>query len=75
MTKALVTIEVDLDTSGIVELRSSGLGESSNPNHPKQNHIKQGKRDFIWDITCEWLKDKEGFVQIKEVRLPKEVEL
>ena len=72
MTKALVTIEVDVDTSGILELRDSLLGESSNPNHAGQRHIEQGKRDYIWDVTHEFLNGKSEFVKVVKVSLIKD---
>lgn len=71
MTKALITIEVDVDTSGILELHNSGLGESSNPNHSGQRHIQEGKRNYIWDVIHDLLKDKSEFVQIVKVSLTK----
>ena len=72
MTRALVTIEVDIDTSGILELHESGLGESSNPNHPGQRHIEEGKRNYIWDETAKWFQLKTEFVAIKKVSLIKD---
>jgi hypothetical protein len=72
MTKAVVTIEVDVDTSGILELHNSGLGERSHPNHPGKKHIQEGKRNYIWDTTDEFLKDKSEFVRIVKVSLIKE---
>jgi len=72
MTKALVTIEVDVDTSGILELHNSGLGESSNPNHPGQRHIQEGKRNYIWDITDQFLRGNSEFVKVVKVSLIKD---
>ena len=73
MTKAFITIEVDIDTRHFPV--QEGLGESSNPEHPPRSAVIEGKRERIWEVAWEWLKDKEGFVQIKEVRFPKGVEL
>jgi hypothetical protein len=73
MTKAFITIEVDIDTTNFPV--QTGLGDSSNPERPPRSRVVEGKRDFIWEVSCEWLKDKQGFVQIKEVRFPKGVEL
>jgi hypothetical protein len=73
MTKAFITIEVDIDTTNFPV--QTGLGDSSNPERPPRSRVIEGKRDFIWEVSCEWLKDKQGFVQIKEVRFPKGVEL
>jgi hypothetical protein len=73
MTKAFITIEVDIDTHHFPV--QTGLGDSSNPERPPRSRIIEGKRDFIWEVACEWLIDKQGFVQIKEVRFPKGVEL
>ena len=70
MTKALVTIEVDIDTYGFPV--QTGLGESSNPSHPGQNAIAEGKRERIWNVTYDLLKDKSEFVQIVKVSLTKE---
>ena len=69
MTKALVTIEVDFDTYRIYQ---SGLGESSNPQHPPMRGIAEAKRDFIWDEMHKTLASKGEFVQIKKVSLIKE---
>ena len=70
MTKALVTIEVDIDTHDIPV--QTGLGESSNPGHPPQRRIAEAKRDHIWDVTHDLLKDKSEFVRIVKVSLTKE---
>jgi hypothetical protein len=70
MTKALVTIEVDIDTYGIPV--QTGLGESSNPNHPGQRHIQNSKRGYIWDVIYNLLKNKSEFVQIVKISLMKE---
>lgn len=72
MTKALVTIEVDVDTSDIWELKDSHLGESSHPNHPSKRHIEQGKRNYIWDVTYEFLNGKSEFVKVVKVSLIKD---
>lgn len=68
-TKALVTIEVEIDTTGIPV--QTGLGSSSNPQQPPKSRVVGAKRDFVWDTAYEWLSDKEGFVQIREVKFPK----
>lgn len=67
MTKALVTIEVDFDTYNVAN--QSGLGESSNPEHPPARRIEQAKREWVWDETHNWLKDKKEFIQIVKVSL------
>jgi hypothetical protein len=69
MTKALVTIEVDFDTSGIVELKDSGAGESSNPNHPGQRHINEGKRNYIWDSVAKFIETNPEIKNVTKVRL------
>jgi hypothetical protein len=69
MTKALVTIEVDFDTSGIVELKDSGAGESSNPNHPGQRHITEGKRNHIWDSVAKLIETNPEMKSVVKVRL------
>ena len=69
-TKALVTIEVDVDTWGIPV--QEGLGESCNPNHPPRRRIDEGKREHIWDVTHNLLKDKSEFVKVVKVSLIKE---
>jgi hypothetical protein len=69
MTKALVTIEVDIDTRHFPV--QEGLGESSNPQTPPRSRIVEAKRELIWDTAYGWVSDKQGFVQIKEVRFPK----
>ena len=68
-TKALITIEVEVDTYGIPV--QSGLGESSNPQSVPKSRVIEAKRGFIWDTAYEWLSNKEGFVQIREVKFPK----
>jgi len=70
MTKALVTIEVDIDTWGFPV--QEGLGESSNPSHPGQRAITEGKRERIWDVTHNLLKDKSEFVKVVKVSLIKD---
>ena len=69
MTKALITIEVDIDTRHFPV--QEGLGESSNPACPTRSRIIEGKRERIWDVVYGWISDEQGFVQIKEVRFPK----
>ena len=68
ITKAFITIEVDIDTTNYPV--QTGLGEASNPGNPSRSGVVEAKRGFIWDTAYEWLSDKEGFVQIKEVRFP-----
>ena len=70
MTKALVTIEVDVNTWGFPV--QEGLGESSNPQHPPVRAIAEGKREHIWDVTYDLLKDKSEFVKVVKVSLIKE---
>ena len=70
MTKALVTIEVDIDTQHFPV--QEGLGESSNPQHPPMRAIAEGKRERIWDVTYDLLKDKSEFVKVVKVQLIKE---
>lgn len=71
MTKAFITIEVDVDTANYPV--QTGLGEASNPQKPPRSRVVEAKREFIWETAYEWLSDKEGFVQIREVRFPKGV--
>jgi hypothetical protein len=70
MTKALVTIEVDVDTYGFPV--QTGLGESSNPEHPPQRRIAEAKRDHIWNFVYDLLKNKPQFIQVVKVSLTKE---
>ena len=70
MTKALVTIEVDFDTFGIPV--QEGLGESSNPDHPGQRRIQEGKRDYIWDSVSKLLANIPEVKQVIKVSIPKE---
>jgi len=70
MTKALVTIEVDVDTWGFPV--QEGLGESSNPSNPGQRAIAEGKRERIWDVTHDLLKDKSEFIKVVKVSLIKD---
>jgi len=69
MTKALVTIEVDIETG---RDRSSGLGESSNPDYHGIRFVEDGKREEIWDCVHSWLQNQNGFITVKKVSLPKE---
>jgi len=69
MTKALVTIEVDIDTRHFPV--QEGLGDSSNPEHPPRSAVIEGKRERIWEVVYDWISTEQGFVQIKEVRFPK----
>jgi hypothetical protein len=69
MTKALVTIEVDIETN---RDRSSGLGESSNPDHHGIRFLEDEKRGEIWDCVHSWLQNQNGFITVKKVSLPKE---
>ena len=68
MTKALVTIEVDIDTG---RDRSEGLGESSNPDHYGIRFIEDGKRGEIWDRVYGWLQNQNEFITVKKVSLIK----
>ena len=68
MTKALVTIEVDIDTG---RDRSSGLGESSHPDHHGIRFIEDGKRGEIWACVYGWLKNQNEFITVKKVSLIK----
>ena len=68
MTKALVIIEVDIDTP---VHRDSGAGESSNPSHPGIRFLEDEKRNYIWDEVHKWINDKNEFVQIVKVSLNK----
>jgi hypothetical protein len=70
MTKALVTIEVDVNTWGFPV--QEGLGESSSPQHLGKQRIDEGRREHIWDITHGLLKDKPEFVRVVKVSLIKE---
>jgi len=70
MTRAFITIEIDIDTTH--HPVQTGLGESSNPQKPPRSRIIEAKRELIWDTACGWLSDKQGFIQIKEVRFPKD---
>ena len=71
-TKALITIEVEIDTTGIPV--QTGLGDSSNPQKPPKSRVVEAKKEFIWEVVCEWLSDKEGFTKVREVRFPREVQ-
>lgn len=68
-TKALITIEVEIDTTHIPV--QEGLGDISKEGMPQKRGIEQAKRDFIWDYAYGWLSDKQEFVQIKQVKFPK----
>ena len=70
MTKALVTIEVDIETP---VHRDSGAGESSNPSHPGIRFLEDEKRNYIWDEVHNWVKDKNEFAKVLKVSLIKEV--
>jgi hypothetical protein len=69
MTKALVTIEVDIETG---RDSSAGLGESSNPDHHGIKFVEDKKRGEIWDCVHDWLQNQNGFITVKKVSLPKE---
>jgi hypothetical protein len=69
MTKAYVTIAVDIDTTNIPV--QTGLGESSNPQHVSKSRAAEAKREFIWEVVYDWVSGNEGFIQVKEVRIPK----
>ena len=68
MTKALVTIEIDID---IPVYRSSNLGESSNPSHPGIKFLENEKRNYIWDEVYKWINNKNEFLKIVKVSLTK----
>ena len=68
MTKALVTIEVDIDMG---RDRSSGLGESSNPDHHGIRFIEDEKRGEIRERVYGWLKNQNEFITVKKVSLIK----
>jgi hypothetical protein len=70
MTKALVTIEVDINTDWIRQL---GLGENSNPQHITKTHHSQLKRDAIWDCVDSWVCDQKEFINVQKVTLIKEL--
>ena len=71
MTKALVTIEVDFDTYGIVGI-PQGLGESSNPSHPGQRRIHTAKAEYIWDCVAELIEINPNLKKVVKVQLIKE---
>jgi len=70
MTKAFITIEIDIDTT--YHPVQTGLVVSSMTQQPPRSRIIEAKRELIWDTACGWLSDKQGFIQIKEVRFPKD---
>ena len=70
MTKALVTIEVDIDMG---RDRSSGLSESCHPDHHGIRFLEDGKRGDIWDGVHGWLQIQNEFITVKKVSLIKEV--
>lgn len=69
MTKALVTIEVDINTD---HLYQSGLGESCNPQHPLQKRIAEAKRDWIWDSVAGLVMHNPEIKSVVKVSLTKE---
>lgn len=69
MTKALVTIEVDIDTG---RTRDSGLGENSNPDHHGVRFVEDEKRGEIWDRVHNWIQNQNEFVSVRKVTLTKE---
>ena len=69
MTKAFVTIEVDVETG---RTRDSGLSESCNPDHHGIRFVEDEKRGFIWDSVHDWLKNHPEFKTVVKVSLPKE---
>jgi len=73
ITKALVTIEVEIDTTHVPV--QTGLGESSNPQHVSKSSAAEAKRGFVWDTVYDWVSDKQGFIKVKEVRIPKDQDL
>jgi hypothetical protein len=70
MTKALVIIEVDINTG---RDRSAGLGESSHLDHHGIRFIEDEKRGEIWDRVHGWLQNQNEFITVKKVSLIKEV--
>jgi len=70
MTKALVTIEVDIDTAHTNIWR--GLGDSSNPEILRTRHKQDLQRDWIWDQVHLWVKDQLDFVRVTKVSLVRE---
>lgn len=71
-TKAVVTVEIEIDTTGIPT--QTGLGESSNPQTPPKRRVIEAKKEFIWEVIHKALADQIDYVQVKEVRFPKEVQ-
>lgn len=68
MTKALVTIEIDIDTGSNI---NEGLGVSSVYSFPGIRHIEDEKRGEIWERVHDWLKDQNGFIGVTKVSLTK----
>jgi len=69
MTRALVTIEVDIDTAHWPV--QTGSGEASNPSHPPRSGVLEAKRGLIWDSVHDLLDGKPGFLGVRAVRIPK----
>jgi len=69
MTKAFVTIEVDIDTNWV---HQAGLCESSNPQEITKSHHNQLKRDGIWDRVDYWICNQKEFISVRKVSLIKE---
>jgi len=68
MTKALVIIEVDIETG---RTRDSGLGENSNPDHHGVRFVEDEKRGEIWDRVHSWIENQNEFVSVRKVTLTK----
>jgi hypothetical protein len=69
MTRALVTIEVNIDTAHWPV--DTGLGEASNPSHPPRSRVLEAKRGLIWDSVHDLLDGQPGFIGVRAVRIPK----
>jgi hypothetical protein len=69
MTKALVTIEVDIDTG---RTRDSGIGENGNPDHHGIRFVEDEKRGRIWDCVYGWIEYQDDFISIRKVSLIRE---
>lgn len=70
MARALVTIEVDIDTYHCIS--DASLGESSNPRRPGIRWIEEKSRGWIWDEVHKMLENKKEFIGVKKVSLMKE---
>ena len=72
MTKALVTIEVDIDTVHTNIWR--GLGDSSNPTILGTRHKQDLQRGWIWDQVYSWIEYQPDFIRVTKVSLVKKDE-